>query len=84
MSRRVDGAAVAAFKEKMAQEAAKAIYKTRSAIAEFPNLWLKAKFQLRQFRTQGLKKAGIEARWAALTYNLQRYLQLKPQGMATA
>ena len=84
VSRRVDGAAVAAFKEKMAQEAAKAIYKTRSAIAEFPNLWLKAKFQLRQFRTQGLKKAGTEARWAALAYNLQRYFHLRTQGVATA
>lgn len=84
VSRRVDGAAVAAFKEKMAQAAAKAIYKTRSAIAEFPNLWLKAKFQLRQFRTQGLKKAGIEARWAALAYNLQRYFHLRTHGVATA
>jgi transposase len=84
VSRRVDGAAVAAFKEKMRQDAAKAIYKTRSAIAEFPNLWIKAKFQLRQFRTQGLKKAGIEARWAALTHNLQRYFQLRTPGIENA
>ena len=84
VSRRTDGTAVSAFQEKMAQEAAKAIYKTRSAIAEFPNLWIKAKFQLRQFRTQGLKKAGIEARWAGIAYNLQRYFQLRTQGVASA
>ena len=77
VSRRVDDAAVAAFKTKMAQDAARKIYRTRSAVAEFPNLWIKAKFRLRQFQTQGLKKAGIEARWAALTYNLQRYFQLR-------
>jgi len=83
VSRRVDGAAVAAFKAKMAQESAQVIYKTRSQTAEFPNLWIKAKLGLRQFRTQGLRKAGMEARWAALTYNLQRYFQLVRQIPAT-
>lgn len=77
VSRRVDDATVAAFKEKMGQAPAKAIYKTRSAIAEFPNLWIKTKFKLRQFWTQGLRKAGIEARWAGLAYNLQRYFALQ-------
>jgi transposase len=81
VSRRTDGAAVAAFKEKMAQEAAKAIYKTRSAIAEFPNLWIKAKFRLRQFWTQGLRKVGMEARWAGMAYNLQRYFRLEALGI---
>lgn len=76
VSRRFEPKLITAFKEKMETEAAKAIYRTRSAIAEFPNLWFKAKFGLRQFRTQGLRKARIEVRWAALTYNLLRYLQL--------
>ena len=67
----------------MAQESAQVIYKTRSQTAEFPNLWIKAKLGLRQFRTQGLRKAGMEARWAALTYNLQRYFQLIRQIPAT-
>lgn len=84
LSRRVDTPVIAAFKDKMAQQAAKAIYRSRSAIAEFPNLWIKAKFQLRQFRTQGLRKAGIEARWAALAYNLLRYFQLEALGASTA
>jgi len=84
VSRRVDDAAVAAFKTKMAQKTAREIYRTRSAVAEFPNLWIKAKFRLRQFQTQGLKKAGIEVRWAALTYNLQRYFQLRTLAVENA
>ena len=77
ISRRTDGAAVAAFKQKMETEVAKAIYRTRSAIAEFPNLWIKAKFKLRQFWTQGLKKVRMEARWAGIAYNLERYFALR-------
>ncbi len=77
VSRRFEPPLITTFKKKMETEAAKAIYRTRSAIAEFPNLWIKAKFGLRQFRTRGLRKARIEARWAALTYNLLRYLQLE-------
>ena len=84
ISRRVDGSVVAAFKTKMEQDAAKAIYKTRSAIAEFPNLWIKAKFQLRQFRTQGLKKVRMELRWAGMAFNLLRYFQLTTAQIKTA
>jgi transposase len=77
VTRRFEPALITAFKAKMETETAKAIYRTRSAIAEFPNLWIKAKFGLRQFRTQGLNKARTEVRWAALTYNLLRYLHLE-------
>ena len=44
------------FRQKMQTDEAKAIYKTRSQVAEFPNLWIKTKFGLRQFtcgRRQG-------------------------------
>lgn len=84
VSRRVDAPEVTQYKEKMEREEAKTIYGVRSQIAEFPNLWIKEKFRLRQFRTRGLKKAGIEARWAALAYNLLRYLQLEPLVTAAA
>jgi transposase len=84
VSRRIDTQAVADFKQKMELDAAKAIYRTRSAIAEFPNLWIKAKFGLRQFRTRGLQKARIEARWAALTYNIVRWLNIEALAEAGA
>ena len=73
--------AVQAFRAKMQTEQAKQIYRTRAEIAETPNAWIKAKFGLRQFRLKGLKKVGIEALWACLTYNVRQWIRLrwKPQ-----
>lgn len=68
--------AVLAFTARMATAAAKALYKTRGAIAEFPNAWLKDKIGLRQFRLRGLDKVTMEAVWACLTYNIQLWIRL--------
>jgi len=76
ISRAVDAPAVQAFKMKMQTDAAKAIYRLRGAVAEFPNAWLKAKIGLRQFRVRGLRKVGMEALWACLTYNIQQWIRL--------
>jgi hypothetical protein len=83
-----DSPTVAAFKAKMRTEAAQAIYKQRSGVAEFPNAWIKAKIGLRQFRLRGLAKVGLEALWACLTYNIQQWVRMvwRPQhpGLKTA
>jgi transposase len=65
------------FKDKMATAAAKAIYKRRSPIAEFPHAWLKCKLNFTRFRCRGLLKTSAEAVWACLTHNLQRYFALR-------
>jgi transposase len=65
------------FHDKMATAEAKAIYKTRSPIAEFPHAWLKSKLNFTRFRCRGLMKASAEAVWACLTHNLQRYFRLR-------
>jgi len=57
-------------------EGAKAIYRQRGAVAEFPNAWLKDKLGLRQFRLRGLIKVRLEILWAALTYNIQQWIRL--------
>jgi hypothetical protein len=67
----------AAFMEKMRTAAAQAIYRRRSAVAEFPNAWLKAKIGLRQFCVRGLKKVRYEALWACLAYNLLQWVRLR-------
>jgi transposase len=67
---------VAEFRHKMQSEAARAIYKTRAQVAETPNLWIKAKFGLRQFSVRGLVKVGMEALWACLTYNIRVWMRL--------
>lgn len=68
--------AVEAFTKRMATDHAKEVYRTRGAVAEFPNAWVKSKIGLRQFRLQGLIKVGIEALWACLTYNVQAWIRL--------
>ena len=76
--------AIAEFREKMQTDEARAIYRTRSQVAEFPNLWIKAKLGLRQFCVRGLTKARMESLWAALTYNIQHWIRLcwRPQRAA--
>ena len=68
---------VTAFIEKMQTAAAKAIYRLRGAVAEFPNAWIKAKLGLRQFHVRGKVKALSECLWSCLTYNLQQWIRLR-------
>jgi transposase len=77
ISRGVDDPAVRAFVARMQTDQAKAIYRRRGPVAEFSNLWIKAKLGLRQFRLRGLVKAGIEVLWACLTYNVQLWIRLR-------
>lgn len=86
IERRLYLAEVQAFREKMQTEAARAIYRQRAAVAEFPHLWLKAKLGLRQFRVRGLRKVRLEALWAALTYNIQHWIRLcwRPRNVPAA
>jgi len=74
--RAVHSPVVRQFAEKMETEAAKAIYRQRGAVAEFPNAWLKDKLGLKQFRLRGLIKVRLEVLWAALTYNIQQWIRL--------
>jgi transposase len=69
-------AEVAEFRKKMATEEAKAIYRERAPVAEFPNAWLKDKLGLRKFRVRGLVKAGMELLWACLTYDVLAWIRL--------
>lgn len=77
VTRAVEAPAVQKFKEKMRTEAAKAIYKLRGAVAEFPNAWIKAKLGLRQFHVRGLAKVRCESVWACLTHNIQQWTRLR-------
>ena len=86
ITRAVEAPAVRAFIDKMGTRAAKAVYRLRGAVAEFPNAWIKTKIGLRQFRVRGLRKVRCEALWACLTHNIQHWIRLcwrRPQA-ATA
>lgn len=75
--RGIEDPTVVAFRAKMQTEHARAIYKQRGPVAEFPNAWIKEKLKLRQFRVRGIVKAALEMMWAAVTYNLQLWIRLK-------
>jgi transposase len=69
-------AEVAAFREKMATEEYRMIYRKRGPVAEFPNAWIKEQLGLRKFRVRGMAKAGTELMWACLTYNIMQWMRL--------
>lgn len=59
-----------AFRQRMATDEAKQIYKERASTAEFPNAGCRNR-GLQQFPVRGLKKVRIAAVWQALAHNLQ-------------
>jgi len=71
-----DQVPIRTFDERMSTSHAKQIYRQRARIAEFPHAWIKSKCGLRQFRCRTRPKVACEVLFAALTYNLQRYLKL--------
>ena len=69
--RRTDTDEVFAFRQRMATDEAKELYKQRSSIAEFPNAECRNR-GLHQFRVRGLEKVKTAARWYALVFNFMR------------
>ncbi|MFB3918395.1 MAG: transposase [Terriglobales bacterium] len=78
----LEDARVEAFQQKMQTAEAKAIYRQRSPVAEFPHAWLKDKLKWVRVRCRGLLKVQCEALWACLAHNLQRYFKLCPAVVA--
>lgn len=65
------------YLERMQKPEIKDLYKKRSEVAEFPNLWIKAHWGMRRFTLRGKAKVAKEAIWAALAYNIQQWTRLK-------
>lgn len=75
ISRIEEDSSIIEFRQKMETDKAKDIYKQRSAVAEFSNLWIKTKNGLRQFNVRGLHKVNCELILASLTYNIQIWIR---------
>jgi transposase len=73
--KRGDTDEVFAFRQRMATESAKALYKQRPSIAEFPNAECRNR-GLYQFRVRGMAKARVVALWHAIVFNFMRMQQL--------
>lgn len=72
-----DSEAVAAWRERMGTEEAKAIYKERASTAECVNAIARNR-GLQQLTVRGLEKAKTVALWFALAHNLVREAMLLP------
>lgn len=84
VSIRLEDDRVDAFLARMETDEAKAAYRQRALIAEFPNAWIKTKLNWARVRSRGLKRVAAEAIWPALTYNLQRYFAITRAQAQTA
>jgi transposase len=67
---------VAAWRKRMGEPEAKAIYKQRASSAEFANAGCRNRGLLR-FQVRGLAKAKAVALWHAIAHNFQRMLALQ-------
>src|SRR5215472_10671444 len=74
LTRIEEAEAVVRLRRKMASEAAKAVYKIRAQVAEFPNCWIKEKFGLRRFHVRGREKVQMETLWHVIAYNVQQWI----------
>ncbi len=73
--RRDDTDEMFAFRQRMATEEAKELYKQRPSIAEFPNAECRNR-GLHQFRVRGLEKVKTVSLWYALVFNFMRMTTL--------
>jgi transposase len=71
--KRGDTEAVLAWKQRMASEAGKEIYKERAATSETVNADLRSYRGLSPFTVRGLNKIRCVALWCALAYNLMHF-----------
>lgn len=70
VERVLESPAMKQYLARMKQRAVKELYGQRSEIAEFPHMWAKAVKGWRRFSVRGMVKAGMEAVWVALAYNI--------------
>ncbi|MGC2208555.1 MAG: IS1182 family transposase [Candidatus Korobacteraceae bacterium] len=71
--KRGDSEAMLAWKQRMASEAGKEIYKERAATSETVNADLRSYRGLTQITVRGLHKAKCVALWCALAYNVMHF-----------
>lgn len=77
VTRVVETKAMKQYLARMKRPEIRELYRKRSEIAEFPHLWTKAVKKWRRFSVRGLVKAGMEALWVALSYNIAQWMRLR-------
>lgn len=77
--RRGDSPAVVEWRERMATDEAKQIYKERASTAECVNAIARTRGGLSQFRVRGRPKVLAVILWHVLAHNLMRVVALRPE-----
>ena len=77
IERVVESKAMKQYLTRMKRPEIKKLYKKRCEIAEFPHMWAKAVKRWRRFSVRGVVKAGMEAMWVALAYNLAQWMRIQ-------
>jgi transposase len=81
VERGIESAAMREYQKRMKRLEIRELYKKRSEIAEYPHMWAKGSKKWRRFSVRGVVKAGMEATWVALSYNISQWMRL---GLAKA
>lgn len=84
VSRVLESEAMQQYLARMKEPETQKLYAKRSEIAEFPHLWAKGVKKWTRFSVRGKVKAGMEAMWVALAYNVAQWMRLRNQQPATA
>ena len=79
-----DSEAVAAWRQRMATDEAKEIYKERASTAECVNAIARTRGGLYQFRVRGRPKVLAVILWQVLAHNLMRVVTLRPAWVGAA
>jgi hypothetical protein len=77
ISRPVESSAMKQYLARMKRPEVRQLYRKRSEIAEFPHMWAKAVKGWRRFSVRGVAKAGMEAIWVALAYNVAQWMRVR-------
>lgn len=84
VERVVESAEMKQYLARMKKKEIRQLYKKRCEVAEYPHLWMKALCGIRRFSVRGLVKAGMEAMWMALAYNLAQWMRVHRPAAAAA
>lgn len=79
VERVVESEVMKQYHQRMAQSETQQLYKKRSRIAEYVHMKIKSDWGWDRFRVRGLVKAGKEALWMAIAFNVQVMLTLRRQ-----
>lgn len=82
VERAIEPETVQSLIQRMSGPAARALYKRRKEVAEWPHLWIKSLRGFQRFSVRGIYKVGLEGLWVALAYNVEQLMRVRRTAIA--